>query len=112
MSTISRAHRIQLTIAAASLAVALVGGIASAFAQTAGGGNGGNGGPAGGSTAGGGSGGGTAVLVYGMPGNCPPTIACGPGKPQRPRLVRVKHYDPCGDFQPGSRLYNQCRKDL
>ncbi len=109
MSTISRAHRIQLTIAAASLAVALVGGIASAFAQTAGGGNGG---PAGGSTAGNGSGGGSAVLVYGMPGNCPPTIACGPGRPQRPHLVRAKRVDPCGDYQPGSRLHNQCRKEL
>ncbi|WP_333822075.1 hypothetical protein [Pinisolibacter sp.] len=109
MSTISRAHRIQLTIAAASLAVALVGGIASAFAQTAGGGNGG---PAGGSSPGNGSSGSSAVLVYGLPGNCPPTIACGPGRPHRPLPVRVKRYDPCGDFQPGSRLYNQCRKEL
>ncbi|MDK9698278.1 MAG: hypothetical protein OEL76_18035 [Siculibacillus sp.] len=104
MSTIARRHRIQLTIAAATLAVALVGGIASAFAQAAGG------------RGGGGSGDGspdpTAVLVYGTPGNCPPTIACGPGRPERPRHVRIKPYDPCGDYRPGSRLHRQCRAAL
>ncbi len=108
MSTISRAHRVQLTIAVAALAFALVGGIASAFAQAAGG-NGGRGG-------GGGNGAGapdpTAVLVYGLPGNCPPTIACGPGHTTPPKIVKIKRFDPCGDFRAGSRLYRQCRAEL
>jgi hypothetical protein len=108
MSTISRAHRIQLTIAVATLAFALVGGIASAFAQAAGGN-----GRGGGAVGGGGGPDETRVLVYGQPGNCPPTIACGPSNERVPhRVVRWKRTDPCGDYQPGSRLYNQCRKQL
>ena len=104
MSTISRAHRVQLTLAAATLAFALVGGIASAFAQTAGGGQGGHGGNGGQSD---GSGGSSAVIVYGTPGNCPPTIAC--GEPRRPpRLVKVKPYEPCGEYRPGSDRYLRC----
>lgn len=104
MSTISRAHRIRLGFAAATLAFALVGGLASAFAQTAGGGQGGHGGSAGQSE---GSGSGSAVLVYGTPGNCPPTIAC--GEPRRPpRIVKVRPYDPCGDHRPGSDRHLRC----
>lgn len=109
MSTISRAHRIQLTIAAATLAVALVGGIASAFAQAAGNGGRGGGG-SGGNTAGAPDP--TAVLVYGLPGNCPPTIACGPGHHPPLKIVKIKRYDPCGDHRLGSRLYKQCRSEL
>lgn len=101
MSTISRTDRIRLGFAAATLAFALVGGIASAFAQSAGGGQGGRGGN------GDGSGSGSAVLVYGTPGNCPPTIAC--GEPRRPpRLIKVRPYDPCGDYRPGSDRYLRC----
>ena len=107
MSTISRAHRIQLTIAVATLAVALLGGIASAFAQTAGGGGRGGGAGSGGPDQ-------TAVIVYGTPGNCPPTVACGEPhrRPERPQVGKLRRIDRCGDFQPGSRLYNQCRKEL
>jgi len=92
MSTISRAHRVQLTIAATALVLALVGGIGSAFAQAAGG-NGRGGG-------GGGSAGEpdlSAVLVYGLPGNCPPTIAC--GTPRHPPVVKARPVVNCGDRQ-------------
>ena len=109
MSTISRAHRIQLTIAAATLAVALVGGIASAFAQAAGGHGGGGSGNAGNSA---GSAGPNAVIVYGTPGNCPPTIACGPGHTPHLHITKAKPYDPCGEFRRGSSRYRQCRAEL
>jgi hypothetical protein len=98
MSTISRAHRIQLTIAAATLVVSLVGGIASAFAQSQGGGgdSGGNDGNSGGTS---------AVLLYGTSGNCPPTVACG-GQPPR-RIVRERQ-DNCSEWVDDPRLYHRC----
>ena len=97
MSTISRAHRIQLTLAAATLVVSLFGGIASAFAQSNGGG-GGNGND-------GNSGGNSAVLLFGTAGNCPPTIACG-GQPSR-RIVRERQ-DNCSEWVDDPRLYHRC----
>lgn len=93
MSTISRNHRIQLTIAATALVLALVGGIGSAFAQAAGGG-----GKGGGNSGGGSNGGGpdpSALIVYGTAGNCPPTIACGSQVP--PPVVKPRRDDLCGD---------------
>lgn len=89
-TTISRAHRIQLTIAATALVLALVGGIGSAFAQAAGGKGGGNGGAAGEPDQ-------SSVLVYGTPGNCPPTIAC--GAPHHPPVVKARRVVNCGDRQ-------------
>lgn len=98
MSTISRAHRIQLTLAAATLVVSLVGGIASAFAQSqGGGGNGGN-------NDGNGGGDGPSVLLYGTPGNCPPTIACAAPKPPVARERR----DNCSEWVDDPRLYHRC----
>jgi len=110
MSTISRAHRIQLTVAAATLAVALVGGIASAFAQSAGG-NGGHGGGSGASGAGGET---SAVIVYGTPGNCPPTIACGAPPTHRvpPRIFHGRPRDTCGGYRPGTRRWLECRDEM
>ncbi len=92
MSTISRNHRIQLTIAATALVLALVGGIGSAFAQAAGGG--GKGGGHGGSSNGGGPDP-SAVIVYGTAGNCPLTVAC--AAPPPPPVVKPKRHDVCGD---------------
>lgn len=93
MSTISRAHRVQLTIAATALVLALVGGIGSAFAQAAGGnGRGGGGGASGGEPDQ------AAVLVFGQPGNCPPTIACG-STPRHPPVIKARPVVNCGDRQ-------------
>lgn len=100
MSTISRAHRIQLTIAAATLVVSLFGGIASAFAQS----NGGGSGDGGGNSDGNGGGGGSSVLIYGTAGNCPPTIACAAPKP---RVVRERQ-DNCSEWSDDPRLYRRC----
>jgi hypothetical protein len=99
MSTISRAHRIQLTLAAATLVVSLFGGIASAFAQSNGGG-----GDNGGNSDGNGGSGGSAVLLYGTAGNCPPTIACAAPKP---RIVREQR-DNCSEWSDDPRLYRRC----
>ena len=105
MSTTATTRRFGLVLASATLFAALVGGIASASAQS----DGGNGGSGAGD---GGSGTGNPVLVFGTAGNCPPTIACGPGRTERPPLVvHKKRADPCDDYRPGSRLYRQCRYD-
>lgn len=77
----------------------------AAFAQAAGGGRGG----------GAGSGPGaesdpTKVLTYGLPGNCPPTMA-GCGEIQKPKpTVAKKKYDPCGDFAIGTAAYRECKR--
>ncbi len=92
----------RLTAVAATLAVALVGSIASAQAATAGGGNG-----RGGGDNGDGTGSPSAVIVYGTPGNCPPTIACGPTH-RPPRHVRTVPTEACGEYRPGSALYRRC----
>ena len=107
MSTIPRTHRIRLTIGVAALAFALVGGIASAFAQSAGG----NGRGGGGSSSGGAPDP-SAIVTYGTPGNCPPTMACGADLQRRPHIVRVKPHDGCGEFPRTSRAYRQCRSEL
>jgi hypothetical protein len=73
----------------------------SAFAQAAAG-RGGGGSPSGGPDE-------TRVIVYGTPGNCPPTIA-GCGEVQKPKPVIKKKYDPCGDFAEGSAAYRECRR--
>lgn len=98
---------LRLAAAAATLALAIVGSIASAQAAAAGGGNG-----RGGGDNGGGTGDPSAVIVYGTPGNCPPTVACGPTRPGRPQFRPTWRHDACGDYRPGSRLYRQCRKEL
>jgi hypothetical protein len=72
-----------------------------AFAQAAG---------RGGSTASGSGADETRVLTYGLPGNCPPTVAgCGQPQQPKPQLLKKK-YDPCGDFAEGSRAYRQCKR--
>lgn len=95
---------------ALAIAVALVGSLAagcagSAFAADAGGGNGGNGG--------GGNGGNghedNRVLVYGLPGNCPPTIACGDRQP--PHIVKHRRSDRC-DASYAGRSTGACRVGL
>ena len=88
----------------AGLVFALMGGLASASAQSAGGGRGGgsDGGP------GGNSGGGSAVIVYGTPGNCPPTVACGGPEVHRPKVRWVKPSELCGDHFPDGRLHRRC----
>lgn len=104
MSTTLRTSRTRLVLVAASLVVALVGGIASASAQSNGGGRGGGSGNSNG------SGGGSDVIVYGTPGNCPPTIGCG-SETQRPRPSKPKVYrqrDLCGDHLPESPAYRRC----
>jgi hypothetical protein len=100
MSTISRAHRVQLTIAATALVLALVGGIGSAFAQTAGGN--GRGGGAGSEPDQ------SAVLVFGQPGNCPPTIACG-STPRHPPVIKARPVNNCGDRQMRAGGRTVCR---
>jgi hypothetical protein len=100
MSTISRAHRVQLTIAATALVLALVGGIGSAFAQAAGGnGRGGGGGNEPDQS---------AVLVFGQPGNCPPTIACG-STPRHPPVIKARPVVNCGDRQMRAGGRTVCR---
>lgn len=104
MSTTLRTSRSRLALVAATIALALAGGIASAHAQSSNGGRGGGGG------ASNGSGGGSDVIVYGTPGNCPPTIGCG-GETQRPRPSKPKVYrqrDLCGDHLPESPAYRRC----
>lgn len=52
----------------------------------------------------------TRVIVYGTPGNCPPTMA-GCNNVERPKpVVGKRKYDPCGDFAIGSKAYRQCRR--
>ncbi len=52
----------------------------------------------------------TRVLTYGLPGNCPPTVA-GCGELQKPPpVIKKKKYDPCGDFAEGSAAYRECRR--
>ena len=105
MSTTLRTSRTRLALVAASIVLALAGGIASAHAQSSNGGRGGGGGGAAN-----GSGEGSDVIVYGTAGNCPPTLACG-GETQRPRPMKVKIYrqrDLCGDHLPESPAYRRC----
>lgn len=82
---------------AAALLLALAGAVQ---AQSAGGPGGGSAGGSSGSSnaAGGGVGGAEpssgALVLYGTPGNCPPTLACGgetrrPPRPQRPATIAV-----------------------
>lgn len=91
-------------LTAAAIATALVfATIGTAAAQGRGGG---------GSAPGGGTPDPSAVIVYGTPGNCPPTMA-GCGAPQQPKpTISKKRYDPCGDFAIGSRAYRECRRKL
>jgi hypothetical protein len=52
----------------------------------------------------------TAVIVYGTPGNCPPTLA-GCNVPDKPKPVFTKKkIDPCGDFAMGSKPYRECKR--
>ncbi|WP_333822073.1 hypothetical protein [Pinisolibacter sp.] len=52
----------------------------------------------------------TRVLTYGLPGNCPPTVA-GCGEVRRPKpVITKKRYDPCGDFAEGSAAYRECKR--
>lgn len=100
-------NRFRVALAAATLVVALTGGIASAFAQSNGGGRGGGDS----SDAGNGSSSGSAVITYGTVGNCPPTIACGNPTPRRPKIKMVRIRDVCGDYyRPGTVAYRQCLK--
>ena len=77
-------HRATLTLVIAASVVALSFG--GAMAQTGGRGQGG-----GGPSTMGGNGGGSSVVPYGSPGNCPPTISCGPVK--RKPIVLPQHCD-------------------
>lgn len=97
--------RVRVALAAATLVVALTGGIASAFAQSNGGGRGG------GDSSGNGSSSGSAVLTYGTAGNCPPTLACGNPTPRLPHGKIKRARDVCGDYyRPGTVAYRQCLK--
>ncbi len=90
---------------AAAIATALVlAATGAAFAQAAGG-------RGGGSSSGSGAGGDpTKVLTYGLPGNCPPTMAgCGEVQKPKPTIVKKK-YDPCGDFAIGTAAYRECKR--
>lgn len=52
----------------------------------------------------------SAVIVYGTPGNCPPTVA-GCNVPDKPKpVVTKKKVDPCGDFAMGSKPYRECKR--
>lgn len=52
----------------------------------------------------------SAVIVYGTPGNCPPTVA-GCGVPDKPKpVITKKKVDPCGDFAMGSKPYRECKR--
>lgn len=52
----------------------------------------------------------TAVIVYGSPGNCPPTVA-GCNVPDKPKpVITKKKVDPCGDFAMGSKPYRECKR--
>lgn len=82
----------KFVIVGAIAAACLAAFIGQAGAQTAGG-NRGGGGPDGGNGTDG------TVVLYGSPGNCPPTIACAPQRPQQPpRKVRIKRSDACGQW--------------
>ena len=92
---------------AAAIATALVLAVTgAAFAQAAGGRGGGtSAGPGAESDP-------TKVLTYGLPGNCPPTMA-GCGQIQKPKpLLGKSRVDPCGDFAEGSAAYRECRRKL
>ena len=86
--------------------LALVGGIGSAFAQTAGGGKGGA--PSGGAP-GGSSGSASAVILLGTPGNCPPTLACATTVPAP--VVEVKPRQACSDRRGPRDIRFTCRPD-
>ena len=88
-----------LTGAAIATAIVLAA-TGTAFAQAAGRGGGGT--PSGGPDE-------TRIIVYGTPGNCPPTMA-GCGEVQKPKPVIKKRYDPCGDFARGSAAYRECKR--
>ena len=98
----SRTSKI-LTTAAFAAAVSLAT-IGSAFAQAAAGGGGGNapGGPPGAGTPGQ-----SPVITYGTPGNCPPTIA-GCSVPDKPKVVKPRKVDNCGDYPRGSVARREC----
>jgi hypothetical protein len=90
---------------AAAIATALVlAATGAAFAQAAGGrGGGGSSGPGAEPDP-------TKVLTYGLPGNCPPTVA-GCGEIQKPKpTIAKKKYDPCGDFAIGTAAYRECKR--
>ncbi len=89
---------LKTTLFAAAIALATIGGAAAQ-------GRGGGGGP-GGSAPGAGADP-SAVLTYGTPGNCPPTIA-GCSIPEKPKVVQPRKVDNCGDYPRGSVARRQC----
>lgn len=110
--TVSRAHRIQLAVAAGILAFSIFGGIASAFAQTNGATHGNGGGPSAGHSVDGRNSNSSAVVLFGTPGNCPPTRACATIPQQPRRIVVPRQLDPCGDYWPNTAIYRECRRQM
>lgn len=97
---------LRLAAVAATLVVALAGGVGSALAR----GDNGGGAPGGGNGPGGNSGSPSAVIVYGTPGNCPPTVACGATRyPPHVHRILDRRID-CGDFDYASPGWRRCMR--